>query len=453
MKQKKTTMALMPQKYKTIKPRFNFSRQIVYPCILLLCVLFTACKKNSTDGGPKNPPNAFPAFSNKVILDWNKTTFDALESPNYLNTLTAARLSAMVHIAQYDALNSIVPVYEKYSDILSDTGAHPVAAAAVAAHTVLLHHVPEKRAMLDIQLANAIDTIANATAKQKGITLGLHSGNAIIALRATDGAFQNPIGAIAPSTVPGVYQAVPPFDFVFAPFWKIMEPFGLQTPQQFRSVPHVAITSAAYEKDFTEVKTFGDKNSTVRTADQTFYAKFWYEYSEIGWNRIAWVAANTEQKDLLTTARLFAMLNMALVDSYTAGWDAKFHYDFWRPYTAIRSAANDGNPQTISDTAWETLMPTPPVQDYPSTHSVLGNAGATVLTYFFGNNYEFATMSTSSPTPDATRTFKSFLKAADENADSRVMAGLHFRFSCTAGQEMGNKIGKWMIENTLKIIR
>jgi|GEM_PF-4081970 len=98
-------------------------------------------------------------------------------------------------------------------------------------------------------------------------------------------------------------------------------------------------------------------------------------------------------------------------------------------------------------------MPTPPVQDYPSTHSVLGKAGATVLTYFFGSNYEFATLSTSSVTPDVSRTFKCFLKAADENADSRVMAGIHFRFSCKAGQEMGNKIGKWMIENTLKKVR
>lgn len=448
-----TTVVQFPLKNKTNSRKIYFFRQSFYLCFLLMSTSFTSCKKNPIDAGPKNPVNVFPGFSNKVILDWNKAAFDALESPNYLNTLTASRLTAMMHIAQYDALNAIVPVYEKYSSITNDAGAHPVAAAAVAAYTVLLHHVPEKKAMLDIQLAKAIDTIANATAKQKGMALGLQSGNAILGLRATDGAFQNPIGAIAPSTVPGVYQAVPPFDFVFAPFWATMKPFGLQKPEQFRSVPHVAINSAAYEKDFTEVKNFGDKNSIVRTAEQTFYAKFWYEYSEIGWNRIAVVAAGKEKTDLMSTARLFALLNMALADSYTAGWDAKFHYDFWRPYTAIRAAANDGNAQTTADTAWQTLMPTPPVQDYPSTHSVLGNAGATVLTYFYGNNYEFATLSTSSATPNATRSFKSFLKAADENADSRVMAGIHFRFSCKAGQEMGNKIGKWMIENTLKKIK
>jgi hypothetical protein len=139
------------------------------------------------------------------------------------------------------------------------------------------------------------------------------------------------------------------------------------------------------------------------------------------------------------------MLNITLADAYTAGWDSKFYYNFWRPYTAVVNTpmTEGGNPN------WEPLMPTPPVQDYPSTHSVLGNSAATILTSFYGNNYSFATTSTSSATPGATRSFKSFFSAADENADSRVMAGIHFRFSCKAGQAMGNKIGKWMIENTL----
>jgi hypothetical protein len=299
--------------------------------------------------------------------------------------------------------------------------------------------------MLDSQLAKAIDTIINVNAKQKGIALGQQCGNAIIDLRKDDGAFQDPVGAIAPTTVPGVYQAVPPFNFVFAPFWKSMKPFGLLQPEQFRSAPHPALNSAAYKKDFDEVKTLGEKNSLQRTAEQTFYANFWYEYAEIGWNRIASVAAANEKTDLLTTARLFAMLNITLADAYIAGWDSKFYYNFWRPYTAVvNTPVNEGGKAN-----WEPLMPTPPVQDYPSTHSVLGNSAATILTYFFGGNYFFATTSTSSPTPGAARRFKDFFSAADENADSRVMAGVHFRFSCKAGQAMGNKIGKWMTENTL----
>lgn len=443
MEQKKAGAAPLLQKKKSAGKWLRLVKPLSYLGIILVGTSFTACEKNPVDSKPKN---AFPSISNKVILDWNAAALNAMEAPNYQHVLVASRLYAMVHIAQYDALTSIKPVYKKYCNTTVDAGAHPVAAAAVAAYTVLLNQLPEKKPMLDSQLAKAIDTIVDLNAKQKGITLGQQCGNAIIDLRKDDGAFQNPVGTIEPSTVPGVYQAVPPFNFLFAPFWKTMKPFGLLQPQQFRSGPHPDLLSTAYKKDFEEVKTLGEKNSLLRTAEQTVYAKFWYEYAEIGWNRIASVVAGKENTDLLTTARLFAMLNIALADSYTAGWDSKSHYDFWRPYTAVvKTPVNDGgNPN------WEPLMPTPPVQDYPSTHSVLGNAAATVLTYFYGNSFSFATTSTSSATPGAARNFKSFFTAADENADSRVMAGLHFRFSCKAGQAMGNKIGTWMIENTLK---
>jgi|KBSSwiStaDraftv2_1062776.scaffolds.fasta_scaffold26638_4 hypothetical protein len=442
MEQKKTKAASWLQKKRTGSKWQLLLKPLSYLGIMLIGTSFTACEKNPLD--PK-PANVFPAVSNKVILDWNTTSLNAMEAPNYQHVLAASRLYAMVHIAQYDALNSIKPVYKKYCSTPDDAAAHPVAAASVAAYTVLLYHLPAKKAMLDSQLAKAIDTIVDINAKQKGIALGRQCGNAIIDMRKDDGAFQDPVGAIAPSTVPGVYQAVPPFDFVFAPFWRTMKPFGLLQPQQFRSVPHPDLQSTVYKKDFEEVKILGDKNSLQRTTDQTFYAKFWYEYAEIGWNRIASIAAGKEKTDLLTTSRLFAMLNIALADAYIAGWDSKFNYNFWRPYTAIvNTVVTDGGKPN-----WEPLMPTPPVQDYPSTHSVLGNAAATVLTYFYGNNYAFATTSTSSATPAAARSFKSFLSAADENADSRVMAGVHFRFSCKAGQAMGNKIGKWMLENTL----
>lgn len=403
----------------------------------------TSCQK-SKSGDINKATDPFPGMSNKVIIEWNLAAFDAMGGTSYQNTLVASRLNAMVHIAMHDALNAIVPVYHKYNSVNNEASAHPVAAAAAAAHTVLLSQFPEQKAVLDEKLAKAVDTIANVSAKQKGMALGIQAGNAIVDLRKNDGALQNPIAPVAPSTTPGVYQAVPPFDFVFAPFWKTMQPFGLLKPDQYRSVPQPSLTSKEYEKDFNEVKAYGEKNSTVRSAEQSFYGKFWYEFSEIGWNRIARVVAEKENTGLYATARLFALLNIALVDSYTAGWDAKYYYNFWRPYTAIHFNNNIN---------WEPLMPTPPVQDYPSTHSVLGNAGATVLTAFFGNNYEFAFTSTSSPTPDETRKFKSFFKAADENADSRVMVGIHFRFSTKAGQEMGNKIGKYVLDNKLKPVQ
>ncbi len=444
MKQKSDKAGLVHPAQQKKNVLHHLSIQVLFLLMMMIASSFTSCDKDKDDIISKKPINPFPAISNKVILEWNVSAFEAMGGTAYQNTLVASRLNAMVHIAMHDALNSIVTVYAKYNSTTNNAEAHPVAAAAYAAHTVLVNQIPEKKAMLDEQLAKSTDTIANVAAKQKGIALGIQAGNAILDLRKNDGAFQNPVAPVAPSTTPGVYQAVPPFDFVFAPFWVKMQTFGLQKPDQFRSQPIPSLKSNEYQKDFNEVIAYGEKNSTVRNADQTFYAKFWYEFSEIGWNRIARVVAAKEQTDLFTTARLFALLDIALADSYTAGWDSKFHYNFWRPYTAIHFN---------TEIQWETLMPTPPVQDYPSTHSVLGNAGATVLTAFYGSNHAFALTSSTSPTPNEVRNFKSFLKAADENADSRVMAGIHFRFATKAGQEMGNKIGKYVLENKLKPIK
>jgi hypothetical protein len=249
-----------------------------------------------------------------------------------------------------------------------------------------------------------------------------------------------------------VYQAVPPFDFVYAPDWKTMEPFALESPEQFRSGPYPSLDSEAYAEDFNEVKEIGSINSTIRNEDQSASAKFWYEFSEIGWNRIARVVVRGQKTSLYEAARLFALLNIALEDAYTSGWDAKFYWNFWRPYTAIRAAAIDGNPNTTADVSWESVEPTPPVPDYPSTHSALGNAAATILTSVLGDKANFTVTSATALPEGTTRSFTSFMEAANENADSRVMAGIHFRFACEAGQELGNKVGQWTIENYLRHI-
>jgi hypothetical protein len=142
---------------------------------------------------------------------------------------------------------------------------------------------------------------------------------------------------------------------------------------------------------------------------------------------------------------------MAMADAYIAGWDSKFHYNLWRPYTAIRHADNDGNSGTIGDSEWEAEMPTPPVQDYPSTHSALGNAAATVIANLLEGSTSFTMISpTAAPAnSNSSRSFNSVKQAADENADSRVQAGIHFRFACIAGQELGDKIGLWLVNNYL----
>ena len=214
-----------------------------------------------------------------------------------------------------------------------------------------------------------------------------------------------------------------------------------------------ALTSQEYATAFNEVKTLGKLNSVTRTPDQTAYSKFWYEFSEAGWNRVARTVVINKKLNLLEAARLFALVDMAIADAYTAGWESKFHHNFWRPYTAIRKADIDGNNATAVDAGWEPSEPTPPVQDYPSTHSALGNAAATVLAKVLGDNTAFTMSSPTAFPAGSTRSFQSFSQAANENADSRVMAGIHFRFSCVAGQELGNKIGAWTVANHLKPLK
>ncbi|MGH6611544.1 MAG: vanadium-dependent haloperoxidase, partial [Burkholderiaceae bacterium] len=208
--------------------------------------------------------------------------------------------------------------------------------------------------------------------------------------------------------------------------------------------------SAQYTAAFNEEKSVGGKVSAKRTIDETYYAAFWYEFSDIGWNRIARVVARDQAQDLWQRARTFALVNAVMADAYIAGWDSKFHYNLWRPVTAIQMADADGNPQTARDASFESLLVTPPVQDYPSTHSALGAAAAVVLAETFGrDDIAFTFTSTSAMPANPQRSFKSFSEAARENADSRVKAGLHFRFATTAGVTLGDDIGRFAVRNSL----
>lgn len=359
----------------------------------------------------------------------------------------------MMHIAMHDALNAIIPVYEQYAYHGRMEGAEPVMAAAQAAYTVLLSIYPEAKPALDNLLNTYLSMTPDGIAEQKAIQAGQEAGLAIVNRRQNDGSSQNPIGPMAVSTVPGVYNTVPPFTFVFAEFWKTMEPFSLKSPDQFRADPPPALTSMQYTKDFNEVKAVGGVNSTIRTQDQSFYAQFWYEFVEIGWNRIARSVVLSHDMGLWSAARLFALLNMAIADSYTAGWDSKYFYNFWRPYTAIHAAALDGNRRTEPDATWESFLLTPPIPDYPSTHSTGGSAAATVLTLLTKGNTAFTTTSSTSVPAGASRSFQSFKQAADENADSRVIAGIHFRTATNVGLATGIDIGRWTVKNYLSPLK
>ena len=383
----------------------------------------------------------------RLILDWNRFAQQIIVADNgYQNPLPATRALAMMHLAMHDAINAAAPRYATYAIRTRDPEADPAIAAAQAAHDVLLAIYPGQKSAIQMYLKQYVDDAGLGTSVSRGVALGKRAAADIIAARANDNSANEE--AYREGTAPGEYRFVPGFDFVNMPHWRTVRPFALTSPSQFRvrNAPP-ALTSAQYARALDEVQRKGGRRSSARTQDESRYAAFWYELSDIGWNRIARVVSRDNPQDVWMTARTFALLNAALADSYIAGWDSKLHYNFWRPISAIRLAAADGNRATAPDVAWEPYLTTPPVQDYPSTHSVLGAAGAVVLAHAFGRDdvaFTFTSLSADSANP--VRSFRT----ARENAESRVMAGIHFRFAIEAGLALGQEIGRYTVTALLQ---
>jgi hypothetical protein len=423
---------------------------------LFALLMFAACEAQDEEpvAAGDAGPNALSSLPNDVILEWNEHTIAAIvASDGYADPLVASRVLALVHLAMHDAVNaSAHRVYRSYAFHERERGAHPIAAAASAAHRVLTGLYETQAADLSAKLADSLATLPHGRSRKRGVALGERAGTALLEARQDDGSSVSL--PYTPGIEPGDYQFTTP-DVIARPGWEKVKPFGLPSAGRFRPKPQPALTSSEYAAAFNEVQSKGAVDSTTRTGEETTYARFWYEFSERGWNRVTNVVARQEGLGLYATARLFALVNIALADSYIAGWDAKFHYDFWRPVTAIRAAESDGNPQTANVAEWTSFLPTPPVQDYPSTHSVLGAAAAQMLELAFGRRGDsigFSMTSTTAAEPDVERSFDSFAQAARENAESRVMAGIHFRFSCDAGVEQGKRIGEYVFANHLQSI-
>lgn len=228
-------------------------------------------------------------------------------------------------------------------------------------------------------------------------------------------------------------------------------PFALEDRTQFLPGPPPGLTSAEYASHYNEVKLVGRDTSAVRTADQTHLGHFWAEPSPSGWSRVGNLVSARYDYDLHRTARLQALLNMAMADGFVVGWYQKRHFAFWRPITAIRKGETDGNAATDPDPSWMSLRPTPPLPDYPSTHALLGSAAAEILRRFTASDvYSFCMASTTSAPSGSTRCWETFTEAELENADSRVMVGFHFRFATETGVKVGRKVGKFAIAHSLR---
>ncbi len=390
-------------------------------------------------------------LSGDLIGRWNELLLQSL--PGQPPRVPLVRNMALVHVAMFDAVNTIDRSYEPYfARVHASRGASQEAAAAQAARDTLVALYPAQQAVFDQALAEDLAGIPRGRARQ-GIAVGQEVARQILALRSNDGASAI-MSYTPPNEDPGQWQPTPP-DFspagnVHVPF---ITPFAVASTSQFRPGPPPALTSPAYAAHFNEAKALGSIDSTDRTADQTQAALVWRLplTNHQVWNRIAQGMAAARGNTLVQNTRLFALMNMAMNDGLQTSFASKYHYALWRPVTAIRRAAEDGNPATDPDPNWTTLHPTtPPYPTYAGNASTIGASCATVLAAVFGTDHiTFQVRWDAYGFLGVTRSYAGFWAAADEEARSRIYGGIHFTFDSIAGQGIGVNVGEHVVDNYL----
>jgi hypothetical protein len=385
------------------------------------------------------------------VVQWNQTLLVIVRTPGAQPaTIHPTRSFAIMHAAIYDAVNAIEGTHQPYLVRLGASHfASQEAAAAAAAHEVLVKLYPSFQATLDAQLQQALAQLPNR-GKADGISIGNTVADRILALRGNDGSNAQPIPYVF-GNAPGDYQSTPP-NFPKQPqftHWSRVTPFALESASQFRPGGPPRLTSDRYSDAFDQVKSLGIAGSTTATADEALTGRFWNGAIQNYWNEIAQTASLAHGLTTAQNARLFALLNLSFADAVIAFYDAKYTYNFWRPVTAIRAAAADGNPDTAADPNWlPEVGNTTPDPSYPGAHAVISAAGAEVLISFFHTDHlEFSV--TSEVMPGVERSFTSFPAAAEEATLSRIFAGVHFLFDLTTGQRLGSDIADFIVDNFL----
>jgi hypothetical protein len=388
------------------------------------------------------------------VIQWNRHLLQIVRTPGAQSpTVHSTRSFAMMHAAIYDAVNAIDRSHQPYLVRLAGVprSASRDAAAAAAAHQVLVALYPVFASALDVELQQSLAQIPDSPDKFRGVNIGQAVANNILLLRSNDGSNAKPIPYVF-GTAPGDYQSTPP-NFPPQPqftHWSQVTPFALQSANQFRPGPPPLVTSDPYSDAFNQIKSLGIAGSTTTaTPDEVLTGQFWNGAIQNYWNEISQTASIAHSLTTAQSARLFALLNLSLADDVIAFYDAKYTYNFWRPVTAIRAGDSDNNPETVGDPNWlPEVGKTAPDPSYPGAHAVISAAAADVLIAFFERD-RFDLTVTSEALPGVKRSFASFSAAAEEATLSRIFAGQHFRFDLTTGQRLGREIAGFVVDNFL----
>jgi hypothetical protein len=383
---------------------------------------------------------ADPAQAN-VITDWDARAV-ALAAP----AAPGERELAIVHVAMFDAVNSIERRYQPYLvDLTAPKTTSQEAAAAAAAGVVLAGLHPEAAGDVKAALASYLAAIPDGEAKSDGIKLGEAVAEKVLQARASDGA--DAPDAYRPRTTPGVYVPTP---ITVGSAWPKMTPFALIAPSQFRPQPPIALASQEWAADYNELKDYGGKTSSKRSARQTEIARFWLMVGAPAYHPLPRQLVVARQMSVIDSARFMALFAVALTDAYIAVFDAKYHYEFWRPITAIRNGDLSGNPATEREATWRPIDNTPLHPEYPCAHCINSGAAVAVIESVLGST-EIPEVSMTSPTaPGVTHRWTNLGEFADEVASARIWAGFHYRFSTRVGTDMGRKIGEYVVKSVMQ---
>ena len=366
-----------------------------------------------------------------AVTDWNQRAGGFIGDAR-MGTPPAVRVMALVQTA---VLDGVLAVTGKGTSVQSEAVSVSVQAAVAAANrATLLPLLPTQAAAIEAAYGAALAGLPEGPAKAAGLQAGERAAAAVFAQRAED-----KIGtaeSYRPHTTAGVYV---PTSAVAVPQWPARKPWIMSTASQFRPGPPPSLESAAWQRDYAEVKSLGSRTSTVRTAEQTEIGQFWdYSLPPVYYGVVRSVAL-MPGRDAVANAWLYAIVAQGMDDAMIAVLDAKSHYNFWRPVTAIRNADLDGNAATDRDAGWVSLIEAPLHPEYPSAHSILAATVGTILQSEVGR--QPVQLSTSSPTAKgATRRWSAIEDFIQEVGMSRVYGGIHYRFSNEAGIAMGRKL-------------
>lgn len=399
-----------------------------------------------------------------VVTDWNAVLRLGMQeegnSAGNANPGWSTRAMAMMNGAIYDCFQAIERTHQPFAaDLRAPATASKAAAAAQAAHDLLVALYASQADLFDAQLAASLEGIPDGPDREAGIALGAAAALHYLEWRADDGADSSvPYEA---SDLPGRWRPDPlhPDQEAWGPAWRSVRPFTLESPAQFAPPSPPALDSPAYTLAYQEVKELGRKDSAIRTPEQTEIGFFWaYDRSHMGpppvfYNRnveeISVQMGNSPEEN----ARLFAMVSVAMADAAIGAWDCKYLDDFWRPVTGIREGDTDGNEETEPEPGWEPLGApelngdnfTPPFPAYVSGHATMGEAAYRILAVFYGGD-EVGFRLSSEELPGIERTYTHFSQASAENAWSRIYLGIHWNFDATEGMVVGRQVADYVAE-------